>query len=40
MAFAAANERAAFLKKVYSILLAGILGFAATLRVRHDPRHE
>ncbi len=31
VAFAAANERAAFLKKVYSILLAGILGFAATL---------
>lgn len=30
-AFAAANERAAFLKKVYGILLLGILGFAATL---------
>ena len=31
VAFAAANERAAFLKKVYGILLLGILGFAATL---------
>ena len=31
VAFAAANERAAFLKRVYSILLLGILGFAATL---------
>ena len=30
-AFAAASERAAFLKKVYSILFLGILGFAATL---------
>ncbi|MFN3243794.1 MAG: Bax inhibitor-1 family protein [Planctomycetota bacterium] len=30
-AFAAANEKAAFLKKVYGILLLGVLGFAATL---------
>ena len=30
-AFAAVTERAAFLKKVYGILLLGILGFAATL---------
>ena len=30
-AFAAASERAAFLKKVYGILFLGILGFAATL---------
>ena len=30
-AFAAASERAAFLKKVYGILLLGVLGFAATL---------
>ena len=30
-AFAAASERAAFLKKVYSILFLGILGFAVTL---------
>ncbi|HEB52245.1 MAG TPA: hypothetical protein ENI87_03205 [bacterium] len=30
-AFAAASERAAFLKKVYGILFLGVLGFAATL---------
>ncbi len=30
-AFAAAGERAAFLKKVYGILFLGVLGFAATL---------
>lgn len=30
-AFAAAGERAAFLKKVYGILFLGMLGFAATL---------
>ncbi|MCR9247983.1 MAG: Bax inhibitor-1 family protein [bacterium] len=30
-AFAAASERAAFLKRVYSYLFLGILGFAATL---------
>jgi FtsH-binding integral membrane protein len=30
-AFAAASERAAFLKKVYGLLFLGILGFAATL---------
>lgn len=30
-AFAAASERAAFLKRVYGILFLGILGFAATL---------
>lgn len=30
-AFAAVQEKAAFLKKVYGILLLGILGFAATL---------
>ncbi len=30
-AFAAASERAAFLRKVYGILFLGILGFAATL---------
>jgi len=30
-AFAAASERAAFLKKVYGILFLGILGFAGTL---------
>ncbi|MFK7739038.1 MAG: Bax inhibitor-1 family protein [Planctomycetota bacterium] len=30
-AFAAASERATFLKKVYGILFLGILGFAATL---------
>ncbi|MCK5943197.1 MAG: US12 family protein [Planctomycetes bacterium] len=30
-AFAVASERAAFLKKVYGILLLGVLGFAATL---------
>lgn len=30
-AFAAASERAAFLKKVYGLLLLGMLGFAATL---------
>jgi FtsH-binding integral membrane protein len=30
-AFAAASERAAFLKKVYGILFLGMLGFAATL---------
>jgi len=31
VAFAAASERAAFLKKVYGLLFLGILGFAATL---------
>jgi FtsH-binding integral membrane protein len=31
VAFAAAAERATFLKKVYGILLLGVLGFAATL---------
>ena len=30
-AFAAASERAAFLKRVYGLLFLGILGFAATL---------
>jgi FtsH-binding integral membrane protein len=30
-AFAAASEKAAFLKKVYGILFLGVLGFAATL---------
>lgn len=30
-AFAAASERATFLKKVYGILFLGVLGFAATL---------
>ncbi|MEO6596540.1 MAG: Bax inhibitor-1 family protein [Planctomycetota bacterium] len=30
-AFAAASERATFLKKVYGLLLLGVLGFAATL---------
>lgn len=30
-AFAAASERAAFLKKVYGILFLGVLGFAVTL---------
>lgn len=30
-AFAAANEKAAFLKKVYGLLLLGVLGFAGTL---------
>ncbi|MCA8975773.1 MAG: US12 family protein [Planctomycetes bacterium] len=30
-AFAAASERAAFLKKVYGLLFLGMLGFAATL---------
>jgi len=30
-AFATANEKADFLKKVYGILLLGVLGFAATL---------
>lgn len=30
-AFAAVTERAAFLKKVYGLLLLGVLGFAATL---------
>jgi hypothetical protein len=30
-AFAAANERAGFLKKVYGLLFLGVLGFAVTL---------
>jgi len=41
-AFAAASERAAFLKKVYGLLFLGILGFAATLWAAGNvaPVHE